>query len=264
MRVSSSLVLALPALALAQDQIPLLDQAKGWFNKLTNAVTSAVPAVPSSPLQAGAEKVAESVQHHLTVENWKDIVTVDPTASAPTTQDWIVYINGGNTTCYGMCGNTTKAWNQAATLLAAKPNAPKLATINCDEQPVLCNAWSVGPPSLYYFNIPKPLADQSAPAPTARYIPLNRTSTTVDTLKKLIIDKEYEQTEPYEGLWHPFTSPLVDYGLAIPLGYVLWGFSKMPSWLPMILVSFVSRSFMGRRMNPGAAAPAPGAQRPAQ
>ena len=138
----------------------------------------------------------------------------------------------------------TDCYQQFAALNAAKPSAPKLAVVDCDDQPVLCNAWSVGPPSIYHFSIPKPLADQSAPAATVRYIQLNRTSTTTDTLKKLIVEKEYEQTEPYEGFWHPFNSQLAQLGLAAPLGYVLWGFSKMPSWMPMILVSLFSRSFM--------------------
>jgi hypothetical protein len=130
------------------------------------------------------------------------------------------------------------------TLRSAQPNAPKFAVLNCDDQPVLCNSWSVGPPALYFFNIPKPLADQSAPAPTARYVPLSRNSTTTATVKKLIVDKEYEQREPYEGAWHPFTGALQQYYLAVPVGYILWGFNKMPSWLPMILISFLSRSFM--------------------
>jgi hypothetical protein len=138
----------------------------------------------------------------------------------------------------------TNLAQETVALLSAKPNTPKFATIDCDEQPVLCNSWSVGPPSLYYFNIPKPLADQSAPAPTVRYIPLRRNATTTETLKTLIVDKEYEKTEPYEGPWHPFTGDLAKYGLAVPVGYVLWGFNKMPSWLPMILISFLSRSFM--------------------
>jgi hypothetical protein len=129
-------------------------------------------------------------------------------------------------------------------LLSVTPNAPKFAILDCEAQPVLCNSWAVGPPSLYYFQVPKPLADQSAPAPTARYIPLNRTSTTVDTIKTLVLDKGFENTEPYEGLWHPFNGKLQEFGLAVPVGYAVWGFSKMPSWLPMILISFLSRSFM--------------------
>ncbi|KAF2272856.1 uncharacterized protein EI97DRAFT_436629 [Westerdykella ornata] len=269
MRVSSTLLLALPALALAEDQIPLQEKVKGWFGKLTNAVSSAVPAaVPSAPVEATAAKVAESVQHHLTLENWKDVLTKDLAASAPTTQDWVIYINGGNVTCFGHCGNVTRAWNETVALLSAKPHAPKFATIDCDEEPVLCNSWSVGPPSIYYFTIPKPLADQSAPAPTVRYIPLRRNATTVETLKTLIVDKEYENTAPYEGAWHPFNGALAQYNLAVPVGYILWGFNKMPTWLPMVLISFMSRSFMNRRMNPqpahqggaGGAAPAPGRQ----
>ena len=112
MRFSPALLLALPALTLAADQVPLVDKLKGYWGKAVDAVTSAVPAVPSkSPLEAGAAKIAENVQHELTLQNWKDVLTTDPTVSAPATQDWIVYINGGNTTCYGFCGNTTKAWN---------------------------------------------------------------------------------------------------------------------------------------------------------
>ena len=73
---------------------------------------------------------------------------------------------------------------------------------------------------------------------------MNRTSTTTETFKKLFVDGEYEKVAPYEGYWHPFDGEIQKYGLALPLAYVFWGFSKMPSWLPMILISFVSRSFM--------------------
>ncbi|KAL1605319.1 hypothetical protein SLS60_004867 [Paraconiothyrium brasiliense] len=250
MRPSSTLFFAFAASAIAQDQVPLLDKLKGFFNQATAAISSAVPAAPSAPVKAASGKVAESIQHELSLENWKDVLTVDPTASAPTTQDWLVYITGGNATCFGLCGNTTKAWNASLPLLAAQPNAPKFAVVDCDKEQILCNSWSVGPPSLYYFQIPKPLADQSAPATTVRFLPLNRTSTTTETFKKLFVDGEYEKTAPYEGYFHPFDGEIQKYGLAIPLAYFFWGFSKMPSWLPMILISFISRSFMGRRAGP--------------
>jgi hypothetical protein len=129
-------------------------------------------------------------------------------------------------------------------VLAANPKSPSLAVLDCESEPILCNSWSVGPPSIYYFQIPKPLADQSAPAPTARYIPLNRTSVTAKQITALVLNNEYEKTEPYEGPWQPFNGFLAQSGLAVPAGYVFWGFSKMPSWLPMILISFMSRSFM--------------------
>lgn len=111
MRPSSALFIAFAASAAAQDQVPLLDKIKGYFNQATAAISSAVPAAPSAPVKAASAKAAEQIQHELTLENWKEVVTVDPTASVPTTQDWLVYITGGNATCFGLCGNTTKAWN---------------------------------------------------------------------------------------------------------------------------------------------------------
>jgi hypothetical protein len=126
--------------------------------------------------------------------------------------------------------------------MAAKANAPKFAYLDCEKENILCNSWSVGAPSLYYFSIPKPLPDQSAPVPVVRYQPLNRTSTTAETYKKLVLDNEIANVAPYEGLFHPFNGELQKFGLAVPYAYITWGFSKMPSWLPMILVSFLSRS----------------------
>jgi hypothetical protein len=111
---SSSLVLAFSAAALAQDQIPLGDKLMGWFNQASAAVAGAAasvaPKIPA-PADAARGKAADALQTTLTLENWKDVLTVDPTSSPPTTQEWLVYITGGNTTCYGFCGNATKAWN---------------------------------------------------------------------------------------------------------------------------------------------------------
>lgn len=115
MRFTSTLTLALPALAVAQEQVPLVDRIKNYWGQVTNVVTSHVPA-PAAPSAAQhvaekvAAKVADAKVHDLTLQNWKEVITMDPTASPPTTEDWIVYINGGNTTCFGMCGNATKAW----------------------------------------------------------------------------------------------------------------------------------------------------------
>lgn len=117
MRVSSA-ILALPALASAQAQgqgqaplVEMVESLKGYWNMLTNSVGAAVPHVPHHPAQAGAAKVAEHVQHELTLQNWKQVLTTDVTASPPTTQDWAIFTTGGAVTCYGMCGNATKAWN---------------------------------------------------------------------------------------------------------------------------------------------------------
>ncbi|KAF2202085.1 hypothetical protein GQ43DRAFT_392898 [Delitschia confertaspora ATCC 74209] len=258
MRFSSSLLLALSVTVFAEEQIPLANKVKGWWNK----VASTVPSTPSAPVAATAAKVASSVQHELTPENWKTVLTRDPTASAPTTQEWMVFITGANATCYGFCENASQAWNESVAVLSAAPRSPKFAVLDCEKYPVLCNSWSVGPPTIYYMSIPKPLADQSAPAPTVRYIPLSRNATVTavaSNITRLVANKEYENYEPYEGYWHPFNGLLAQYGLAMPIGYVLWGFSKMPSWLPMILISLMSRGFMNRRMPQGNAPAAPAA-----
>lgn len=114
MRFSTAAVLALPALTVAEQQIPLLEKVKGFFNQATASVASVIPSapsVPSAPVQAAAAKAAAAVQYNITLENWKETLTVDPTVSAPATQDWLIFITGGNATCYGFCGPSETAWN---------------------------------------------------------------------------------------------------------------------------------------------------------
>ncbi|KAI7157285.1 hypothetical protein KC324_g13927, partial [Hortaea werneckii] len=44
---ASPLLLTLPAIAAAQQQIPFLDNVKSWFNQATASISSAVPSPPS-------------------------------------------------------------------------------------------------------------------------------------------------------------------------------------------------------------------------
>lgn len=129
-------------------------------------------------------------------------------------------------------------------LLASSTNAPKLATVDCEQEPVLCNMWLVSPPSIYHILLPKTLADQSKPATTVRYFQLNHTTINAQTIVELHTQGKYKATPPYEGYWHPFDGPLAKTGLNLPIAYVMWAFSKVPSWLPMIAISFLSRTFM--------------------
>jgi hypothetical protein len=92
--------------------------------------------------------------------------------------------------------------------------------------------------------LPHPLPDQSRPATTVRYIRLNRTSVTAAELAALHTEEKYKETPPYEGLFHPFDGLVQKVGLAVPLAWVIWGLSKMPSWLPMIVISLFSRTVM--------------------
>lgn len=179
----------------------------------------------------------------------------------------MVFVTGGNKTCFGACGTAETAFNKSVPLLAAAPNPPSLAMLNCESEPILCHAWAVSPPQLLHMQLPQPLPDQSTPSSTVRSIPLNRTTVTASQIAAYHIQDKYLEKTPYEGIFHPFDGPLAKYGLAIPAGYLIWGFSLIPSWAFMIGISFLSRTFMGRRMagtaDREAAARAAAAGRPA-
>jgi hypothetical protein len=49
----------------------------------------------------------------------------------------LAQITGGNKTCYGLCENAEIAWNTSVPLISASPNAPYLALLNCETDPVL-------------------------------------------------------------------------------------------------------------------------------
>lgn len=174
-----------------------------------------------------------------------------------------MFVTGGNKTCYGMCNTAETAFNKSVPLLAAAQNPPSLAMINCETEQVLCHAWAVSPPQLLHMQLPQPLADQSTPASTVRSIPLNRTTISAPSIAAYHLQDKYLEVAPYEGIFHPFDGPLAKYGLNIPAGYAIWGFSLIPSWAFMIGISFLSRTFMGRRMagqaDRAAAAPPPAA-----
>jgi hypothetical protein len=46
-------------------------------------------------------------------------------------------ITGGNKTCYGTCERAELAWNNSVPLISASPNAPYLALLDCETDPVL-------------------------------------------------------------------------------------------------------------------------------
>lgn len=241
------LVLALPALA-AAEQVPLMDQMKGWFNKATAAASAYVPAPSAAslpnPVDAGAAAISSVAVDRVTLDNWKELVVAGGATASPGVEEWMIYITGANKTCFGMCEHAEKAWNQSVPLLEASKNAPHLALLNCETDPVLCNAFALGPPSVLHMFLPQPLPDQSKPATTVRTIPLNRTSVTTQDIVAIHTEEKYKEHEPYEGFWHPFDGPLAKNGLAIPFGYVIWGFSAIPSWMFMIFISFFSRTIM--------------------
>jgi hypothetical protein len=281
MRVASILLIALPVLAVAeQAQKPLLDRVKdglGWVGKQTGKVTEKVAAyVPSSvpspknPVNAGAGKVAEYVVEKLNMSNWRDVLMPehDATKAGAGPQEWMVFLTGGNKTCNGLCGNVTNEWNKAVTLLAPLPDRPNLAYADCDKAPVLCAHWNIAPAVIYHMLVPQPLEDQSMPTTDVRQIRLNRYNATATDIVKIHTEKGYAEHPLYEGAFHPFNGWLQQYGLAAPYGWFSATILSLPSWAPMIIVSFASRYFltgrgraaaMPRRPNNAAAGGAPAA-----
>jgi hypothetical protein len=241
-------VAALPALASAQ-QIPFLDQIKGFFSQASSSISSAVPSAPASinipnPVASGAAKVAAAKVDRVTLDNYKTVLQAGGATASPGIEEWMLFITGANLTCFGMCERAETAWNESTALLAASTSPPHLAMLNCDEEAVLCQAWAVSPPSVVHMFLPQPLPDQSKPATTVRNIYLNRTTVTAPEIAAIHLQEKYREVEPYEGFWHPFDGTLAQSGLAIPVGYLIWGFGKIPSWAFMIAVSFLSRTMM--------------------
>lgn len=250
----SPLVLALPALAAAEQQIPLLDQVKGWINNFagqastsvssaSSAAASAASRVPN-PTDAAAKSVEQLAVQDLTKENYAQVLKPGSATSSPGIEEWMVYTTGGNRTCFGACGHADAEWAKAVTLLGAAPNAPHLGRLNCETDAQLCNAWAAGAPSIIYMQLPQPGLDQTTPATTVYYLPLNRTSISAADIAAIYTEKNFEKSTPYEGFFHPFDGTLAKTGLAIPFGWVVYGFSVMPSWALMIGISFFSRTFM--------------------
>jgi hypothetical protein len=240
MRFSDAAILALPLLAAAAQQRSPLDHVKERAEYWFNMVSSFMPR-PSTqhPIETTASKVASSSIDILSLNNWKSVLRSAVEPSSETPEEWFILITGGNKTCYGQCGKIETGFNESAAAFAVIPSAPHLAYVNCDYQPVLCNSWAAGPPSLWIMEVGAP------GTPIDIYIVhLNTTTTTVETYTKLASSKSYKTGPKYEGYFHPFDGPIAKYGLATPLGYVFWFFALIPSWAMMIAISFLSRTIM--------------------
>ena len=245
MHLTSVLLLALPALTTAQSQKPLGEKVGDNIQSWLNAAKAYLPPSMISPIGTGAAQAAAKNVTPLTLENWQSTLTPSASASSTTAPEtWMILVSGGNKTCYGQCAGIELAWNESATAFAVDPTAPNLGYVNCDTSAILCSIWAAGPPAIWHIQLPIPAADQSKPATTIHIVPLNTTTSTAQEIIEIHYAKTFEKTPVYEGAFHPFDGQLAKLGLNVPLGYVLYGFSKVPSWMFMILVSFASRTIM--------------------
>ncbi|MCJ1400263.1 hypothetical protein MMC11_003467 [Xylographa trunciseda] len=258
MRFTTTLLLLPAALTLAQDQKPM-----GFFGMdfepYFEKAKAYLPAALSSPVTTGASTIAAKNVVPLTNDNWKTILTPSPSATTASGPDkWMILISGGNKTCFGKCGDVERAWNESAAIFAADPTAPNLGYIDCESQAILCSTWLTGPAAIYYILLPVPAADQSKPATTIYTVTLNTTTVTAKEIVEIHTKKTYEQAPTYEGLFHPFDGTFAKFGINVAVGYILWAFGLLPSWTFMILISFVSRNIMNRRIGRQDAAAAQG------
>lgn len=114
-----------------------------------------------------------------------------------------------------------------------------MALLNCDDQPILCNAWSVPTANLYAFEMLPP------PAQIDIYKKrLNMTTTTSDDLVALQASGSKAEFELLDSWFHPFNGKVAELGLSTPFGYLMWVFGLIPNWLFMLVVSFGSRTMM--------------------
>jgi hypothetical protein len=242
MRFSTITALALPVLAVsAIEQESPLDQfkiqAQFYLDKVAAWIPSPNKAHTEQPGDVAPKSSGGKTLEILTLDNWDTTLYSKVPSASNKPEQWWVLVTGGNKTCFGHCGRVEAAFNETASIMAKSKDSPSMALLNCDNQPVLCNAWAAGPPNIYVFDIlPKP-----APV-DVRVIHLNSTTVTVEDIVKL--SSTFKDQPVYEGYFHPFDGPLAKYGVAVPLAWVLWVFSVVPSWLFMIGVSMLSRNIM--------------------
>ena len=95
-------LLLLPLLV-AADQIPLQDKVAGWFDKAKSYIPTALP----NPIDVGAAEVAGRVVERVNVRNWQRKLLPKP----DTEEEWMVFLTGGNKSCFGRCGHVYEKWN---------------------------------------------------------------------------------------------------------------------------------------------------------
>lgn len=249
---AASALLSLPLLASAQDAPGYEAQFQSYLDKFMTYIPN-----PSKhdPVAAAEAKAGSMKMDILTLKNWKDILYSPVTAGSTTPEEYWVLITGGNKTCFGHCGKVEAAFNESAAIFAAMPTAPHTALLNCENEPVLCNGWSAPTGALWIFEM------LPEPSPINIWTKrLNLTTTTSVNIVELQKEGYKEKARLHDGMFHPFNGPIAQNGMSVPVGYILWFFNLVPSWLFMVGVSMISRTMMSNRMNNQMGGQRPGAR----
>lgn len=110
---TTAFVSLLCSVALAEDQVPLKEKAAGWFDKAKAFIPSVTPSI-LNPVNAAASAFAASNVEQITKHNYKQLLV--PKASGE--EEWLVYLTGGNKTCFGRCAHADKAFNVSLLFIA--------------------------------------------------------------------------------------------------------------------------------------------------
>lgn len=95
--------------------------------------------------------------------------------------------------------------------------------------------------------VPNAVPGQATPPSVVRYFGIRR-SLSVEQARQnitsLITEETIKKMPVYEGAFHPFSGWVATSPLGVPLAYVMWAMSLLPTWAPMIIISLGSRFLM--------------------
>lgn len=116
--------------------------------------------------------------------------------------------------------------------------------MNCENDKILCSIWVAGAPTVWHLQVPQVSTEEPRLPYSLHIVALNSTTVTPEAIYKIHSEQTYQNVPLYDGVLHPFDGWLAQYGLNVPLGYLMFGFSAVPTWVVMIAVSYFSRTYM--------------------
>jgi hypothetical protein len=239
----ATLAAVLPAFASAQgDSGDYVAQFQNFIGNLGSKIPHTGIHDPVAAMEA---KLGSLRLHTLTKENWWETLHEGVTPQTTTPVEWWILMSGRNVTCSGRCGPLEQAFNETAAKFALTPGSPKMAYLNCDDQPLLCSSWMIGAGHIWAVDLlPNP---EDVEVYKHRF---NVTQATSEVMTSLRVDDKAadERWTPIDSVFDPWKGTVAKLGLGMPFAYILWFFNIFPNWLFMLVVSFVSRSMMSRRM----------------
>ncbi|KAK8094050.1 hypothetical protein PG997_000735 [Apiospora hydei] len=237
--VTSAALLALPALASAE-----VPEYQAQFQHYLGKMQSYIPShSKTDPVHAAEAKLGSMKMDVLTLNNWRETLYADVKPGSTTPRSTGFSSRVETRLASAIARRSSKPSTKRLAPSLSLPNPPHTGYLNCEQEPVLCNTWSVPTGTVWVFEM--------LPEPAPIDIWVKRFNLTTTTSEDIIARhaEGYKKTfQLHEGTFHPFNGWWAQNHLSLPVGYVLWFFNVVPSWLLMLTLSFVSRSMMSNRM----------------